>query len=77
MNKAFRSFSLLKTHDYLYRIGYGPIDDNQASVEIPETLSPMINLNITPIPRVCRYSGRIPADADDILILTDDEITVA
>jgi hypothetical protein len=75
--KPFKSFSLLVTHDYFYKIGYGPMRDDLTGIEFPETDAPILNLNLTPMPLVCRSSRRQQSEGDCIYFLLDDAIKIA
>ena len=75
--KDFKSFSLLVTQDYFYKIGYGPMRDDLAGIEFPETDSPILNLNLTPMPQICRSHRRQQSEDEQTLFLLDDAIKTA
>jgi hypothetical protein len=75
--KNFKTFHHLVTHDYTYKIGYGPTDDDLAAIEIPETQAPILNLNLTPMPAVCRYKNRKASKEKNVYFLLDDAVKLA
>jgi hypothetical protein len=75
--KQLKSFSLLVTQDYTYKIGFGPLRDDITGVEFPETNAPILNLNITPMPLICRSKRRTTEIENETYFLLDDPLDAA